>query len=94
MNLQDLCFIEKREKQKKEKGLHGHDLAHNEAGPAARIQHRSKKKPTRRGPPGSEYFALGTSIYFENYEDPSTFSFSLASLHMKPRISFYSLPHS
>jgi hypothetical protein len=30
-------------------------------------QVRKKKKPTRRGPLGSGYFASGTLIYFKNY---------------------------
>jgi len=51
-------FIEKREKQKKRKKvLYGFGLAHNEAGSTARIQFRSKKKPSKRGLLGSEYFA-------------------------------------
>jgi len=49
-------FIEK-EKETKEKGLHGLGPAHNEAGPTAKIQPRSKNKPTRRGSLGSGHFA-------------------------------------
>jgi hypothetical protein len=41
VNLQDLCFLEKKEK--KRKSFHGRDLAHNEAGPTVRIQPKSKK---------------------------------------------------
>jgi len=67
-SLQYLCFYRKREKQKeKKKCLHGLGPAHNEAGPTARIQPRSKKKPTRRGSVGSGHFASGTLIYFKNY---------------------------
>ena len=53
--------------KEKEKGLHELGLAHNKAGPTAKIQPRLKKKPTRRGPLRSEHFALGTSSYFKNY---------------------------
>jgi hypothetical protein len=55
-------FYRKRETKEKEKGLHGLGQAHNEAGPTTRIQPRSKKKPTRRGPLRS-----GTLVYFKNY---------------------------
>jgi hypothetical protein len=66
--LQYLGFHRKREKQKKrEKDLHRFGLAHDEAGPTARIQPRLKKKPTRRGPLGSRHFASGTLMYFKNY---------------------------
>jgi hypothetical protein len=38
-------FYRKRENKRKEKkGLHGLDLAHNEVGPTARIQPRSRTK--------------------------------------------------
>jgi hypothetical protein len=53
--------------KEKEKGLHGLGPAYNEAGPTTRIQPRSKKKPTRRGPLRSEHFASGTLVYFKNY---------------------------
>jgi hypothetical protein len=66
--LQDLCFYRKKRKTKeKEKGLHEFGLAHNEAGPTARFQPRSKKKPNRTGPLGFEHFTSGTPIYFKNY---------------------------
>jgi hypothetical protein len=59
--------------KEKEKDLHGLGLSHNEADLTARIQPRSKKKPVRRGSLGSGYFALGTLIYFKNYECTLTF---------------------
>ena len=60
-------FVEKDKNEKKEKGLHGLDPVHNEVGPTAMIQPRSKKKPTRRGPLEYRHFASGTLIYFKNY---------------------------